>query len=770
MSTKAPEKAESPASEEPSRLAALCWRVALALVPMLWLQRTLVSGIGAELVAPWSNAFLDGLAALAALILLAALGLERARGRRLELAMPVGLGAPALAMLAVLVSGYLAAENRDLALRSLASQGGLLIVFLAWASAPFGPVAARRFALVGLAIASIIGLLGVYEYAIEQPRALAELEAGTLTMPSIEAERQPEFLQRIRSRAAVGPFLIANLLGGFLAMWWPVAAALTLALWRRRRGAALAAGLALGLIVLAMLLTRSKGFMPASLAALMVLVLLRREGALSRARRRLLIGLGGFGAAAAIVALLIFARDPEGYGLGLSLQVRLEYWSAGLKIARENPIFGVGLNNYGSAYSAAKTERSEETKYAHNTVVQVLADQGALGLLALLWFIIAAARCLAASPDPSTPTRGRDPPSLRLLLIGLVLGLLFLVVTEGRYNPEDGGSVAVLVIVGLVAAGLVALWVRGGDEQGAEGEAPAVDAALAQGLQAGLVAFLVHGLFDFSYHAHGLLFNALAMLALALHLRGAPRGGGRGRWLWAAVLLLSLPLATLWPGRLFGYGAGVLRGRALSQRGRERFEAGEKDKAAEAFAQAAEAFAAARERYHRGFEAALGRAVALESLWKVGGEARQFAAARQAYDEAAAIDPRLAAVPFLKAGLLEQGFERGLAVTPVELLQTYDRAARLYPTQPRYRYRAGRLRMRFYEATRANPRAEEAQLQTLKRDGLAELSAALRAHENARLTRVKLDPESLKQARALIKKYKEGNGGPPAEGSKLEGS
>ncbi|CAN5718080.1 hypothetical protein BH23DEI1_BH23DEI1_23170 [soil metagenome] len=62
---------------------------------------------------------------------------------------------------------------------------------------------------------------------------------------------------------------------------------------------------------------------------------------------------------------------------------------AGLDIAREHPLFGVGLEASREAFAARTGEHlSRPVTYAHNLVVQILAVHGALGLVAMLVVLV----------------------------------------------------------------------------------------------------------------------------------------------------------------------------------------------------------------------------------------------------------------------------------------------------------------------------------------------------------------------------------------------
>ena len=118
-------------------------------------------------------------------------------------------------------------------------------------------------------------------------------------------------------------------------------------------------------------------------------------------------------AAAAFVALVVgtaalFIWYPEGRNFGASsaLHVRVGLWRAGLAMAWDEPLFGVGLgrfydlsNQYAHETLSAYGFASE---HAHNQVVQVLAELGVPGLAAFI-ALIAGAFLLAVRQERPRP-------------------------------------------------------------------------------------------------------------------------------------------------------------------------------------------------------------------------------------------------------------------------------------------------------------------------------------------------------------------------------
>jgi O-antigen ligase len=82
-----------------------------------------------------------------------------------------------------------------------------------------------------------------------------------------------------------------------------------------------------------------------------------------------------------------------------SVSLRGEYWQAGINMGLENPIFGVGLDSYGTFYRAFRNESATVvpglntiSDAAHNIFIDVFASTGFFGLISYLtllsWIVI----------------------------------------------------------------------------------------------------------------------------------------------------------------------------------------------------------------------------------------------------------------------------------------------------------------------------------------------------------------------------------------------
>lgn len=84
---------------------------------------------------------------------------------------------------------------------------------------------------------------------------------------------------------------------------------------------------------------------------------------------------------------------------------RIWIWRDTLSMIRANPLFGVGLGAYETAYPAySSSDGALRVSQAHNDYLQVIADGGAIGAALALWFVVLVSRAFARglmSADPS---------------------------------------------------------------------------------------------------------------------------------------------------------------------------------------------------------------------------------------------------------------------------------------------------------------------------------------------------------------------------------
>jgi O-antigen ligase len=191
-------------------------------------------------------------------------------------------------------------------------------------------------------------------------------------------------------------FLTPNSLAGFLVATLPITGALFVTAQRR---AARWGYLSLGLLQAAALAaTASRGGWVAGgigLAFFMVLLLSssRKQTNWRWALRPLAVG----GIVLVLAVIVIGRIDPEliwprlaSLSHPLSAEPhRYLYWQSTIDMIKERPLTGWGIGTFGIAYSQFKSPIFEGVtqNFAHNDYLQIAAELGLVGLVALLWLI-----------------------------------------------------------------------------------------------------------------------------------------------------------------------------------------------------------------------------------------------------------------------------------------------------------------------------------------------------------------------------------------------
>lgn len=136
-----------------------------------------------------------------------------------------------------------------------------------------------------------------------------------------------------------------------------------------------------------------------------------------------------------------------------SAESRLLFWKSGLKMLAENPILGVGFNqfptwlpHYGKEYGLGNNRN------AHNMYVKMFAEQGIIGFTIFVWFLLYAYRSgtlLMLSNDPALKCLGI---TFCVIINGISASMMF-----GDRLLQGAIVGNVFILGGLVKAGLLKL-------------------------------------------------------------------------------------------------------------------------------------------------------------------------------------------------------------------------------------------------------------------------------------------------------------------------
>lgn len=265
-----------------------------------------------------------------------------------------------------------------------------------------------------------------------------------------------------------GPFANHNHFAGFLELLIPVPIGLLITRAVRAELRWLYAFAAL-MMALAVLASLSRGGMISTAASLAFILLLGlrarryREGRQHRSRLAtamaravpaiaiaLLIAAGVFWIGADPILERVSGNPPASSNASF-YDSRGWVWRDTLQMIRANPITGVGLGAYGTAFSLyTASDGSLRVPQAHNDFLQIVADGGIVGGLLALWFLVLLFRAIADG------MKARDP-----LMAGMSLGcgasaFALLVHSVFDFNLQVPSNALLFLLLATVAAQVAA--------------------------------------------------------------------------------------------------------------------------------------------------------------------------------------------------------------------------------------------------------------------------------------------------------------------------
>ncbi len=183
--------------------------------------------------------------------------------------------------------------------------------------------------------------------------------------------------------------------------------------------------------MLLILLTGSRGGMLA-LATVIAVALCTKSRVISRP-------LKGFVISLSIILLFFAPANSERFNTIFNLEDdynlqaetgRVAIWKAGLRIMFENPLTGVGVNNFAEAIGTDRQRRGEESlrwQAAHNMVVQIGTETGIIGMTLFLLMSMNVFRILGrARKESDSGQLAKIAEMGRLGFLGLFVSGMFL--------------------------------------------------------------------------------------------------------------------------------------------------------------------------------------------------------------------------------------------------------------------------------------------------------------------------------------------------------
>jgi len=234
-----------------------------------------------------------------------------------------------------------------------------------------------------------ISICAVYQYFFGFKDVLDYLARN----PGEASKQTMEILQRKR---VFFPFVTPNALGGFLAIIIPLALGIKGKEWL---------SIPLGI---ALIMTKSIGALIALSAGLILFACITGQ---KHKKLRIVIVLLGLTVIGVFTARSIFSQvnsTPE-----FSTLMRLSYWNDTLEIIKKHPFLGIGPGNFDLT----------QTRYAHNTYLQIWAESGIFEITAFICLVAAIIRTALTSVKNSAFKR--QPAGILAACVVFLLHNLF---------------------------------------------------------------------------------------------------------------------------------------------------------------------------------------------------------------------------------------------------------------------------------------------------------------------------------------------------------
>jgi len=116
---------------------------------------------------------------------------------------------------------------------------------------------------------------------------------------------------------------------------------------------------------------------------------------------------------------------------------RLLLWDAGVRMFRDHPVVGVGLQELHSLLERYRSREAHERHgHLHNVVIQVAATMGIVGIAALVWLWVGLYRTAGHRWRMPLP-RGDLDSALRLAAVAALSGFLVAGLFEWNLGDEE---------------------------------------------------------------------------------------------------------------------------------------------------------------------------------------------------------------------------------------------------------------------------------------------------------------------------------------------
>lgn len=238
--------------------------------------------------------------------------------------------------------------------------------------------AGRRVVFTGLVmVGGLTAVRGLYQRWVSFPEALQTLAGQETAAASVVA-------LRIATGRIFSTFLLPSAFAGFLLLSLPLSVSVALGRGVRLRWRRLAL-VSAGLQVVALFLTLSHGAFLSLAVALGLLGLLAARPGVRRAT------LLAAGVTLLVLLVVVLARGEAFTGPTSEtgpLVERLGNWQVAAAQIIEHPVAGVGWGAYGATYTRYQRPGMNQSRYVHNTYLQLVAEGGLFTLPLMLAFLL----------------------------------------------------------------------------------------------------------------------------------------------------------------------------------------------------------------------------------------------------------------------------------------------------------------------------------------------------------------------------------------------
>ncbi len=320
-----------------------------------------------------------------------------------------------------------------------------------------------------------------------------------------------QFEHRLYSKDIKSFFTTSNSAGSFMILALFAAAVLFIdKIKNRKRPDAdpwhyLTSGAVFIVVIIGLLLTRSKGAIIAALFASVLFASLCFFGSWIYSHKKIILIFCLLVIAAVTWAVISYGLAHNRLPGGKSMLVRWQYWCAAGKIATENPYTGIGPANFATAYLHHKLPQAIETvSDPHNFILSLLTQYGPLGLIAFLTII-----CLPLwkinpiTKLPQTPVKTNSHKNLKkLLIIFIPLALLIfrpllLPIQNNVSAREIAAGILIIFIMPIVVFIIGFFLITNGTLHNTQQTEHKINITIAA-LVSAIFGLLIHNLIDFA--------------------------------------------------------------------------------------------------------------------------------------------------------------------------------------------------------------------------------------------------------------------------------